>query len=318
VEEASGEENRKLALMRFTLGSPCALEIEQSVADGLVRAMEIILEMVSVEQKFSIIMENFLEFEQEIASTVLRDAYFSSQSAQEFFDAKQAFNRRALNILTAVRLYHDQSHSHVRVIFPDEPERWGELKRAFSEEYDQYLSYRTMEALRNYAQHRGLPIQGLTMGSRWLDSQTPASRLEFNAATNIIISELESDSKFKKSVLEELRQVGGSKGVVDVRPMVREYIQSIASVHEKFRGMSDPLVEESLSLVEEWKGKYKKHCPSTEQSSIAVGWQYENRSRERIAYLNDEQISQLAILRGRTRSNVNLAKRFVTTAPYQR
>jgi hypothetical protein len=316
--EVRNEGSRKLALMRFTLGSPCALEIEQAVGDKLVRAMDVILEIVSIEQKFSIIMENFLEFEQEIASRVLRDAYFSSQSAQEFFDVKQALNRRAMNILTAVRLYTDQSHSHVKVLFSTDAQRWGELKSAFSRQYDDHLSFRTMEALRNYAQHRGLPIQGLTMGSRWLDAQTATSRLEFNAATNIIISELESDDTFKKSVLEELRRAGGTKGVIDVRPMIREYIQSIAAVHEEFRRMSDPLVDESLALVEEWKQKYKEHCPDQEQSSIAVGWQYENHTRVRIAYLNDEQIGQLATLRARTRSNVNLAKRYVTTAPFER
>lgn len=310
--------NRTLGLMRFVLGSPGILEVEQAVADALVRAMEIILEMVSVEQKFAILMENFLELEQEIASSVLRDAYFSAQLAQDFFDVKQAFNRRTMNILAAARLYRDQAGSHVKVFFPCDNARWEELEACFSRQYDDNLSYRVMDALRNHAQHRGLPIHGLTMGSRWLDAQQPTARLEFNAAINILVRELEDDPKFKKSVLKELRSVANEKGAIDIRPMIKTYVQSLAIVHEHFRSMTDPELTQAFNLVEEWSAKYVAACPSKDKSSAAVGWQYADGRRERIAYLNDEQIAQLKTLRARTRSNVNLAQRFITTMPYER
>lgn len=312
------EDTRKLGLMRFVLGAPCILEIDQSVADALVRAMKIIVEMVSVEQKFAILIENFLEFEQELVTRVLRNAYLHQQTAQEFFDDKQTFNRRLINILTATKLYTDQTKHHVKVIFPDEPQRWDELKVEFSKQYDEQLSFRTMEVLRNYAQHRGLPIQGLTMGSRWLDTQKEQARLEHNVAINIIVDELENDPDFKKSVLKELKALGGIKGVLDIKPFVREYVQSLASVHEAFRSMTDERVDNAVALVTEWKRKYQSECPDDDPHFLAVGWQNANNTRERIIYLSQDAIDQLGTLRSRTRSTGNLAKRFATTAPLER
>jgi hypothetical protein len=314
------EEDRKLGLMRFVLGSPQVLEIEQPVADALVRGMQVIWEMVSVEQKFAILMGNFLELEQELASRVLIQAYTSGRQTQEFFDDKQSFNRRLINVLTATKLYTDQSHHHVKILFPGEPDRWQELKACFSRQYDDRLSFRTMEALRNYAQHRGLPIQGLTMGSRKVDYDTPNIRWEYNVATNIIISELESDTQFKRAVLDELRSLGGEKGVIDIKMMVREYVECLATVHGEFRTMTDELVNRALALVAEWKGKYIAAVPEHGPDAVAlgVGWQIENRYRERIVYLNNEQVDQLEALRARTLHMANLGQRFVTTEAMER
>lgn len=78
------------------------------------------------------------------------------------------------------------------------------MKAITSPEYDARLGYRVMEALRNYVQHRGLPLHSITVGGGWIDTEEGRRRKE-KTTLYLNVDTLAEDKDFKKDVLDELR-----------------------------------------------------------------------------------------------------------------
>jgi hypothetical protein len=65
------------------------------------------------------------------------------------------------------------------------------------------------------------------------------------------MAQLEADGGFKASVLTELKTIGR---YVPIAPLVREYVEGVAAVHDRLRALSDPYVtawEALLGTVED-------------------------------------------------------------------
>ncbi|WKA26387.1 hypothetical protein [Bradyrhizobium roseum] len=95
-----------------------------------------------------------------------------------------------------------------------------------------------MEALRNYAQHRDLPVHILA-------SKRGPNRKEvglgFQAVPKLDLLRLSQDQAFKRSVLTELAQYKRSTALT---PFVRDYIRQLAKVHRQFRFLSKELKDD--------------------------------------------------------------------------
>jgi hypothetical protein len=307
-------------LVRFVLGSSCKVAINADVAAALRAAMSDLFEMVDVEQKFDIVMENFLELETEMTTRLLKQAYRSDNSAQEFWADKLAFNRRIINVLTATRLYIDQTTHHIGVFFPKEKTaKAAELKALFSHEYDSVLAYRVMEALRNFSQHRGLPLQGMTHQSSWIDIAAEGaaadddSYLQYNVALNLVVADLEGEGGLKKAVLKELKLKGDR---IDVKKMIREYVEALARVHVGLRDMLKPRIAAADALISYWIDRYLAECGEQVGSAgLGIGIARPNGAFEKIASVHTGPIDSIQALRSRTSGLAKLSKRTVTTKP---
>src|SRR5689334_16646405 len=147
-------------LMIWAIGQHALLELAPEEVKGLREAVEDLREMVDIEQKFDLVISNFVEHERELAERVLIHTYRGIHSEHDLHDDKLAFARRILNLLSAGRLYIDQVKHHMTKLFPDNQETQAEVVEHFSDQYKSSLGYRVMEALRNYSQHRGMPVHG--------------------------------------------------------------------------------------------------------------------------------------------------------------
>ena len=93
----------------------------------------------------------------------------------------------------------------------------------------------------------------------WENMELPSSALRFAIVPSLEIRRLER-TKFKSAVLDELRSKdsgkpskGKTKGLVPLTPLVREYIEGLARVHEDLRkqiSKTVEAVEATLSDVE--------------------------------------------------------------------
>ena len=54
-------------------------------------------------------------------------------------------------------------------MYKSETTKIEELKNHISIEYDKHLSYRLMDNLRNYMQHRSYPVHNITFNSKAID-----------------------------------------------------------------------------------------------------------------------------------------------------
>lgn len=208
---------------------------EQQYAEARA-AMRHVLGALSVEEKFNLVLENFEEFERELLAGALGRSLFRREDWSEQMTELHRVNRRLVNLLATTRLYVDQVPHDLRNMYGPGA-RHVELFTAFkAREYMKRLGYRVMEALRNYMQHRSLPIHALVHDQRLRD-RPGRPLMEHTLTPELDPEALREDGKFKAGVLAELEPLGDR---VPIPPLVREYISGLAAVHRDVRALLEP------------------------------------------------------------------------------
>jgi hypothetical protein len=123
------------------------------------------------------------------------------------------------------------------------------VEKFFSKEYDRNKDYRFMEALRNYAQHRGIPVHWAQGCSRWTSLEDDGL-MEYSIELASLRSNLEKDGEFKKEILEEMNEK------VNLKEATRSYIESLSNVHESVRTTIAESVTSARKLIEDALCRY--------------------------------------------------------------
>jgi len=290
-------------LRKMVLGNVPEIEISEAEYFELQKARNILSNALAIEEKYEIVITNYLDFEKEILNITANYMIRDHIDYSDFFKVRLNLNVKLVNLLTAVRLYVDQLNQDIAECFPDNPKMKDDVKELFTKEHDENCCYRFMEALRNYVQHRGIPVHWTQQSFRWT-SLEDNGLLEYSIELASQRDCLEEDCKMKRSVLSEM----GEK--VDLKLATRSYIESISRVHDLARNMiADPTIS-SRKLIEDARRRYSK-----EYSESLVGL-----SACKIE--NHEEIASIPLLldwdniridlQKRNRKLANLSKRYAT------
>lgn len=210
-------------LAKMVISSTAWVPIEPTDYDSIREAKAGLLEGLSLEEKWDLVVENYLELETTLLDASARHMILGGDDYRSFQLERATFNRRIVNLLTAGRTYIDHAPQHVdRVLGSDSPDSQA-FRAKFKEQYDARLGYRAIDALRNYVQHRGFPVHSWGFNAKWLDP--PAyTKSRHTAHVNVRPDELRSDGMYKKSVLAELEAIGDR---VDLMPLTRDYLEGL-------------------------------------------------------------------------------------------
>ncbi|MEJ8849641.1 hypothetical protein [Variovorax rhizosphaerae] len=198
--------------------------------DELKQSRSILTDALAFEQKFELLLANWLALEVAAVELGLRAKVESEvawyEKGSEWFNV---LNRHVMNLLTTTRTYVDQVKGDFKHL-PITPSFGEEAKARMAKAFDDNFHYRFMEGLRNVAQHGRLPVHnvGGSHGKRhWAES------LSFHANR----SELEGNRNFRAGTLKE------TPGAVDLRVASRAYVSSLSEVHVDLRKLVKPHVE---------------------------------------------------------------------------
>lgn len=229
----------------LALGHGEGIELTEAEYHSIVAAMQQLHRATDIEEKFDLLLENFLEYEQELLTLSLKSSLFPRLDDHRVATERQLVNRRVVNFLSSARLYIDQVQHSISQLFA----RGGapDAAKLFSAEYDEHLEYRIAEALRNFSQHRALPVHVLSWPSGWEKMETESRRLRFGFIPSISADELAAEGGFKASVLEELHGSGQAKFSLTL--VFRRYVESLANVHEQIRVAIADQIERDHELV---------------------------------------------------------------------
>jgi hypothetical protein len=206
-----------------------------------------LLEVLHMEEKFNLMIENYAEFERELLELSLNHSIFSDHDWFSFQIDRHRLNRRLINLLTTFRLYVDQIPHNLNSIYGKSAGLAEVIKRRMSDEYDSSLSYRVVEALRNYVQHRGLPIYGLQYRSTLIEN-SPSTFIKHTITPSLSVSRLKDEKGFKATVLKELETIGDQ---VDIMPFIRQYVDSLGRVHVFLREtLADDIAKWDAAIFE--------------------------------------------------------------------
>ena len=139
------------------------IEITFEEFSTISESCESVWSIAEAENLFSLLPRAYVEFETELFTNSLNYRVLAKgyEEINTIFDnVSQILNLKTLNILNAAKAYQDQILKTGSLLSNKLPELQGELKRKFSECFDQSFEYRLMEGLRNYAQHKSLPLHG--------------------------------------------------------------------------------------------------------------------------------------------------------------
>lgn len=288
----------------LTTGNNPELVINESKFEQLKQAKECLSEILSFEEKYELLLSNYMELEKECLLISAQNMVYEDNEYMNFFDIKLLFNQRIVNLLTTSRLYIDQLSQHIKACNLN-----IDIKSFFSYEYDNNFEYRFMEALRNYVQHRGLAVHFTSIGSNWT-SLDDDGEMQFKTRVYTKKDEVEKDSAFKKSVAKEMPDK------VDIIYASRSYIESISKVHCNIRKILSDVAISSRQIVEEIIHEYEK---TSNGKSIGLGIVcLENNGKyDEILdkfYITLEWDNIRIKLERKNQSLVNLRKRFVSSS----
>ncbi|WP_027833856.1 hypothetical protein [Maritalea myrionectae] len=219
-----------------------------------------------IEELFQIFATSFLRFEKDQLDTSLEFAYSQHSKVdyvtQLFKNARQRFNVSLITILTSFQSYVDHSDrifKHLKSL----PEAQDYNKSLGNTAYDGHLSYRVCAALRNYAQHHALPLEGFAIDSTniYPNDDIAAGKAvarAYNTSPWLDVLKFSDSSKVKRKLKDELANLGYKQ--IDLKWLVRDFVVSMYNRHAALREYLKPTVETSSAKITEAYGLYNaKH-----------------------------------------------------------
>jgi hypothetical protein len=279
------------------------VEITAEEYSLLGRARVVLSAALAIEEKYEILIANYLSLETRLLRIAANDAVRRTLSYSEFFDIRSALNIDLVNLLTAARLYLDQLPQDIAECLPESPDAGDLVKAECSKEYDAHFEFRFMEALRNHVQHRGIPIHRVRYNSQWTSFKEDG-RMEFTVDIAAQRRYLEEDKKFKKTVLDEVT------GDVDLTAACRRYVESLSAINEFSRGLA---AEPARSARETIEAAHKRYAEVYSDNLIGLTASSMDGGQESssVPLLLDWDDVRLELQR-RNCQLVNLRKRYVT------
>lgn len=297
-------------LSRMVLGSSASLPITKQQFDMIEQAKRNLIEALYIEEKFTLILDNYLEFETDLLDYAARNMVRFIGDYAEFQVNRSQINRRIINLLTTCKSYLDQTPGHLMKIFGRRSEVVKRFEAELVHQDQSCVAYKIMSAIRNFAQHKGYPIGGVIYPNKW-SGEGEDARLLFSVTPLIDLKEVLEDGKFDPVALKHLHGLGGK---VDARPVVRDYLSSIGAIHENVRASMRFYIAEWEALIFEAIESFKREFPG-EESVVGLAALAKDKSTKgyREVPLFTGFIEYRKRLVAQTASLSNLSKRYVTS-----
>jgi hypothetical protein len=218
-------------LRRRVLGDERRIDLSLSQYDGITGAIARLLESLFIEEKLGMLLGNWIELEQHLLSLALSAQVGLTADWSASIEQVFTVNRRLVNLLSSCRVYIDHVRHSLSTIYGPDSQQVLAFKESLAEKYDSSGDYRAMEALRNYTQHRGIPVREIR-STQTLVTTGQTQRIRHHVAAYIHTEELVSDKDFKAKVAAELATRGAK---LDMRPMWRTYVECLGDAHGQLR-----------------------------------------------------------------------------------
>jgi len=248
-------------LRKLSYGDYSELEISQSDFDDIKKARQILVSARSLEEKYDVLLENYVLFEQKVAEICIRSMARGSDGYSDMYEKIRDLNVSVATLLSAAKMYTDHQGKDIKVFSTSD---WNSV--AFRTELlnkcreDKY--FRLVEGVRNYAQHVSVPISNTKIGGQWTidagEKHTCCHSLEMYVSK----SALSGVRELRRSTLCEF----GDQ--IDLKYSLGRYISALGKLHLELRKKIKTSVDLSRACFVKNFEKYK--TVSKEVHSLAA------------------------------------------------
>lgn len=268
-----------------------------------------LLEALFIEEKFDLLVDNYLELETTLLESTARHTVLRHQGDQWFQIQRNLLNRRLVNLLSACRSYIDHSKHHARALFTGDQQAVERISKEFSDNYDRCLGYRVMEALCNYVQHHGSPVHAVEYGATLMEGSN-SDGVRCGLMPYAKTAYLREDRKFKKSVLRELEALGDR---IDLKPLVRDYVAVLGRVHELIREMLHCKLESWEEVILGAISRIESAFPNQDSANDLAIIAKEDKKTTQVSSISRTFIDYRRYLQEKNHRLMNLGKRYITS-----
>ncbi len=296
------------ALTRLAGVSCAVVPIGQDRFSAIRDARVGLLKCLSIEERFDFVIANYVEFEQALLDCSLEDMVVAVPSKTQFDEDRALFNRRLANLLTAAKGYVNQIPSEVSAID-------GDLRRtvgaALRREYDDRIGFRGLSAIRNYTQHVDLPVPSAVYRSELIGRGADA-QVAITVEPTLRPSRMQVDRKSNAKVLADLARLGPE---VPLKPLVRDCIEGLWSVHRFTREQLEPHISEWEAVLAAAIAAYQVQSEDVESTLglVAVEIDAEGKHAVELAIAPDVVSDHRRYLERRNGLLDGLSDRYVTS-----
>lgn len=296
----------KYVLYKHVIAEVPEIKISEKRYQALKGARDVLFNALAIEEKYEVLISNYLEFEKEIFSLALTPMVRNPQGYSDAFDIRLGLNIRLVNLLTSARLYLDQLPQHIKKCLPERDDIKQTAKSWCSAEYDAHPDYQFMEVLRNHVQHYGLPVHWTSFGGHRTSIEEDAW-LEYSLELAALKERLRENKKFKKNVLANLPKK------VDLKTATRRYLESLGNIHAAARSLIAEALDKARETIEEAHSQYSEHHNGSLTGLRACKLD-DDKCLETVPLLLDWDDVRVKLQR-RNRNLPNLTKSYVTGRP---
>lgn len=249
----TGETSAVYYLSEAFLGGQ-AFQINADQYVTLSQALTTVVSAMEIEELFQVFAQSFLRFEKDLLEVAFEYAFSDMQALGDevfFGNVRHRFNVNIITILTSYKSYDDHCNRILNSsITPPMAHEFNIRKR--SEIFDTHISYRICSALRDYAQHRALPLGGFSIGGKANIGRDSAGKkvkrdTGFTVSPWLNVSKLKSSSQCKAKLREELDNLGYDK--IDMTWLIRSFVGAMYERHAALRAFLKPEIEAASERI---------------------------------------------------------------------
>jgi hypothetical protein len=255
-------------LLCLVSGIPGRREITADEFAALHIARQCLVELLSIEENYNGLLDRYIAMQRELITIVLHVELHSPVDNIEFHGFSQKLAREAACLLSAGRQYLDHTDHALKEIA-----RLCGIKSLpydiwRAHEYDTRFGYRAIEAIRNAAQHRMLPSQGISIGGGWVEDAAGRKR-RHSGSLRVVPRVLGENPKFKPSVLQELivKATKERDDSLDFMALMREHLTGVAVIHGNIRAALKEHIDAWDGVIQDtqasWRSEFGKDTALT-------------------------------------------------------
>lgn len=244
----------KYYLTRGTIGAT-DLEIDENRYEDYKESNKVLKSCLSFEKSYEILLSNYIDLENERLSWATLEMV-RVRSRDDFLNATLSLDRRMVNFLSTARLHieHLQKRGGDCVSGQSIEDVKAVVKCFCDTEKANKPEYKFMWDLRNEVLHSSLPTNWVSFSSNRTNSFDD-SNPKFEYSLNFGLSKSLAMG-FKQNELESI----SSNDKIDLMSVSRVYMESLSTIHVKFREYIAESVSQARSRMEEAFHRYKKVC----------------------------------------------------------
>ncbi|MDR0226032.1 MAG: hypothetical protein LBI66_06395 [Burkholderiaceae bacterium] len=239
--------NMQYTLEQAVINPHLKLPISEARYIALAHAREVLLDAIDFEQRYELLLGNFISMEMALTEIGLRSKLeFTFEYRDVAHNIEQA-NRHLVNLLTTMKGYADQVVQDFKCL-KLELNFCTAARDELTQAFERCSDYRFMCSLRNHVQHRASAVHGFESdddmrgdGNNWVES------VRFTAHKR----HLSADKGFNARVLNEQPEK------IDVRRCARRSMEELGAAHLRLRKLVADHVLLARSTIEGAIAEYK-------------------------------------------------------------